>query len=93
MTVAGWSARRPNPVFGADYAAMREILVEARRDAGISQARLAERLGKSKSHIAMIERGQRRVDALELYLMTRCLGLPSETLFARIAERLDRMQD
>ena len=90
MTQGRWTPRRPNPVFGKDYEAIRQVLVQARRDSGLSQAKLAERLGKCKSHIAMIERGQRRLDTLELYLISRCLGLSPAALFARMTERLDR---
>lgn len=37
----------------------------------------------------MIETGQRRVDALELYRLGKCLGLDPAVLFLRIAVRLD----
>jgi transcriptional regulator with XRE-family HTH domain len=90
MIQGRWTTRRPNPVFGEDYQAIRQVLVQARRDCGLSQAKLAERLGKCKSHIARIERGQRRLDTLELYLISRCLGLSPAALFARMTERLDR---
>jgi transcriptional regulator with XRE-family HTH domain len=87
------ASRRPNPVFSDEYRVLRETLVQARRTAGCSQAELALRLGKAKSHVAMIERGQRRVDSLELYLMARCLGLEPRALFGRIADGLDRLSD
>lgn len=83
--------RRPNPVFSEEYRALVSVVLQARRDAGLSQSALAERLGKAKSHICMIERGQRRVDALELYRMAKCLDLAPTELFRRIEERLDRL--
>ena len=67
--------RQPNPVFSAEYRAMIEVIVEARRAAGLPQRALAERLGKAHSHVSMIERGQRRLDSLELYRIARCLGI------------------
>ena len=84
-------ARRPNPVFSDEYRVLRETVVEARRKAGFSQAELAARLGKAKSHVAMIERGQRRIDSLELYRMAKCLSLEPRTLFGRIADGLDSL--
>ena len=80
--------RRPNPVFGDEYKVLRDVLVDARREAGLSQRALAARLGKAKSHIGMIERGQRRVDALELYHLALCLGRDPCDLFSAIALRL-----
>jgi transcriptional regulator with XRE-family HTH domain len=66
------------------------VVADARRKAGLSQAQLAAMLGKAKSHVALIERGQRRIDTLELYRMAQCFGLPSEALFLRISRALDR---
>jgi transcriptional regulator with XRE-family HTH domain len=83
--------RRPNPVFSDEYRVIRETLIAARREAGLSQAQLAARLGKANSHVALIERGQRRVDSLELYRIALCLGAKPEALFAGIAQRLDAM--
>ncbi|MFN4175653.1 helix-turn-helix domain-containing protein [Phenylobacterium sp.] len=85
---AGGYCRRPNPVFSSDYGHVRQVLIEARREAGMSQRALAARLDKAGSHIAMIERGQRRVDLLEFCRIAECLGLPAEELVRRIERRL-----
>ncbi|WP_236611832.1 helix-turn-helix domain-containing protein [Phenylobacterium zucineum] len=87
---SGGYARRPNPVFSSEYGVVREVLIEARRQAGLSQRALAARLEKTGSHVAMIERGQRRVDLLEFCRMADCMGLPAEVLVRRIEERLRR---
>jgi len=65
------AARRPNPVFSDEF---RNATGGERRKAAPSQTQLAVRLGKAKSHVALVERGQRRVDTLESYLIARCLG-------------------
>lgn len=83
--------RRPNPVFSEEYRALVSVIVEARSEAGLSQRGLAARLGKSASHISMIEAGQRRVDALELYRLASCLGLEAAALVGRISRRLDAL--
>ena len=80
--------RRPNPVFSSEYGIVREVLIQARRQAGQSQRPLAARLEKTGSHVAMIERGQRRVDLLEFCRMADSLGLPAQELLRRIEERL-----
>ncbi len=86
------ASRRPNCVFSEEYGAVREILVGARQDAGLSQRALAARLGKTGSHVAMIERGQRRVDLLEFCRIAESLGLAPVALMQRIAERLEALR-
>ena len=81
-------SRRPNPVFSDEYALIRTSVVEARKNARVPQGELASRLGKAKSHIGMIERGQRRIDTLELYLIAEALGLDPVEFFQAIARRL-----
>jgi len=83
--------RRPNPVFSAEYRELVAILIEARRHAGVSQRALADKLGKAASHVTMIERGQRRVDALELYRVAKALDVDPVELFRRIAFSLESL--
>ena len=82
-------SRRPNPVFSDEYRVIREAVIQARRDANLSQAELAAQLGKAKSHVGMIERGQRRIDTLELYSMALAFGVDPGVFFSAIARRLD----
>lgn len=42
------------------------LLVKARENAGLTQAVLAQKLGKPQSFIAKYERGERRLDVIEL---------------------------
>jgi transcriptional regulator with XRE-family HTH domain len=86
------SSRRPNPVFSKEYGALLDAVVEARRAAGLSQRQLAARLGKAQSHICMIERRQRRIDALELYYMATAFQLTPEELFGRAARRIEAVR-
>ena len=65
-------------------------LAEARRDAGLHQEQLAQRLGKDQSVVSNIERGQRRVDVLELYAIARALAIEPLDLFARVTDGFPR---
>ena len=85
-------ARRPNPVFSDEYRALLEAVIETRRGAGLSQRDLAARIGKHPSHVGMIERGQRRIDALELYRMAKAFQVDPADLFDRIAKRVEAVQ-
>ncbi|MBU1375130.1 MAG: helix-turn-helix transcriptional regulator [Alphaproteobacteria bacterium] len=84
--------RRPNPVFSDEYGVVREVLIGARREAGLSQRALAARLGKTGSHVAMIERGQRRVDLLEFCRIADSLGISAHDLVGRIAQQLETLK-
>ena len=46
-------------------------LVQARRDAGLTQVEVAKRLGKAKSFLSKCELGERRVDFVELQQLAK----------------------
>lgn len=77
-----------NPVFDDEYGPVVQTLIEARRAAGVSQRQLGRRLGRSQSHICMIERRQRRVEIIEFCRIAEALGIEPEVLFARIARSI-----
>jgi transcriptional regulator with XRE-family HTH domain len=85
-------SRRGNPVFGDEYAALRDVLKAARVSAGLTHRGLAARIGKHPSHVTKIECGQRRVDVLDLYLMAKALELEPASFFGQIAARIDALQ-
>ena len=51
------------------------LIVEQRQAAGLSQAQLADRLGRVQSVISSIESGGRRVDVVELLDIAEVIGL------------------
>jgi len=55
-------------------------LVDQRQRAGLSQAQLAERLGRYQSVISSIESGGRRVDVVELLDIAEAIGLDVHAL-------------
>jgi transcriptional regulator with XRE-family HTH domain len=57
-----------------DYARFLALLKQARKDVGIVQQELADRLGKPQSFIAKIERGERRIDVIEFIAIARAIG-------------------
>ena len=64
------------------------LLLETRAAAALSQRTVAARLGRSPSHVHMIETGRRRLDALELFRFAQACGADPIDFFAHIAERL-----
>ena len=83
----------PKSVFTEAYAIFLQVLGDARRDAKVTQAELAARLGRPQPFISFVESGERRVDVIEFYAIARALELDPEALFARIAARLPEHVD
>ena len=57
------------------YKIVGACLAAARRRANVTQQELAARLGKPQSFVSEYERGQRRVDVVELLVISRALGV------------------
>jgi transcriptional regulator with XRE-family HTH domain len=69
------SARRiRKSVHSPEQQLLREILVAARDKAGLSQQKLAGRLGKHQSFVAKYEGGERRLDVIEFVTIVRAIG-------------------
>lgn len=67
--------------FSRKQAQFRKILVQARRDAGLTQVALAKRLGRPQSFVSKFERGERRLDVPEFLDVARALGIdPARTI-------------
>ena len=66
------------------HLALQRILIERRAAAGLSQAALAERIGRPQSFIAKIEGGERRLDVPELLELAAALGCQAEDIVAEL---------
>lgn len=61
-------------IFSRDYEVFLRRLREARRRAGMSQVQLAERLGQTQPFVSKCERGERRLDLVEVRAFCLALG-------------------
>jgi transcriptional regulator with XRE-family HTH domain len=68
----------------SDYRVVGASLAAARKRAGVTQQELARRLRKPQSFVSDYERGQRRVDVIELLLIVAALKLDPHKVFADI---------
>ena len=68
------------------YKIVGACLAAARRRAAITQQELAARLGKPQSFVSEYERGQRRLDVVELLVVARAFGSDPVQIFREIAE-------
>jgi transcriptional regulator with XRE-family HTH domain len=71
-------------IYTEEQLSIARAFAEVRRAAGMKQIDLAAAIGKRQSYISDIERGQRRVDVLELYAIARALNLEPVELYARL---------
>jgi transcriptional regulator with XRE-family HTH domain len=68
------------------YKVVGACLAAARRRANVTQDELAAGLRKPQSFVSKYERGQRRVDVVELLVISRALGVDPVELFVEIAK-------
>lgn len=57
-----------------EYAYFVERLRKARQEAGLSQLRIAKKIGRPQSHISNVESGQQRIDIVELKRFAKIYG-------------------
>ncbi|MCA0395458.1 MAG: helix-turn-helix domain-containing protein [Proteobacteria bacterium] len=70
-----------------DYRLLLTVLKAARKRAGVSQVDLAERLGNTQTFVSKCERGERRIDAVELVEFAEALGVPPLGLLGEYLEQ------
>ena len=71
-----------------DYATFLELLIEFRHRAGLTQAQLGQQLPFEQPAISKIERGERRVDVIELKLICERLGVSLQEFIGELHKRL-----
>ena len=69
---------------------MVDELVALRKERGVSQVELAQRLGKTQQFVSSIERRVRRLDVIELYALIRAVGGDPEGVVVSLYRRLPR---
>lgn len=77
-------------VHSAAQSAFQDVMITARRKAGLTQQALADRLGKPQSFVAKYEGGERRVDVVEFLAIAEALGIDPGRLLRALVRRLDR---
>jgi transcriptional regulator with XRE-family HTH domain len=75
-------------LFTNDYAALLGELRSARQRAGITQGQLATCLKTTQSLISKCERGERRLDVVELRSWCQALGVPLPTFLRRVEKTI-----
>ena len=58
-----------------NYRLFLELLIKARKDAGVTQEQMAKRLNRPQSFISKCENGERRLDVIELLQFLQSIGV------------------
>lgn len=64
------------------YKRLRDLLVDARKSAGLTQTDLALRMNRPQSFISKYERGERRLDVIEFGEVAAALGISPAKLLS-----------
>ncbi len=64
------------------------MLREVRRKRGLTQGQLAERLGETQSSVSKWERGEHRLNIIELRRVCLAMGVPLVLLVQRLEEAI-----
>ncbi|WP_372422225.1 helix-turn-helix domain-containing protein [Salinarimonas chemoclinalis] len=72
----------------AEYAAMLRLLVERRKSLRLHQADVAATLPFKQPEISKIERGERRIDVVELRMICTALHMSLPEFVAKLEERI-----
>lgn len=78
----------PEPLSAPRYAFLREILSRVRKDAGLTQTDMAERINVSQQVVSLIESGQRRIDVVEFHAWALATGQDPVQLYAEVSSQL-----
>lgn len=65
----------PKSVFSEKYNQFRQLLIEARKIAGLTQTELSAHLQRPQSYVSKYERGERRLDLIEFLEVAEALQI------------------
>ena len=71
-------------LYKARYITLRQELVRARLQAGITQLQLAELLYKAQSFVSKVETGERYLDVLDFVAWCEAVNTPTEDVLGKV---------
>jgi transcriptional regulator with XRE-family HTH domain len=76
--------------FTREYRVFLDTLKDFRQKANLSQIQLAEKLDQSQSFVSKCERGETRVDIVQLRVFCRAFGISLASFVAAFEDRLKK---
>ena len=77
-----------NKVYVAQLSRLVSLLREIRIEAGLTQVELAMHIGRDQTFVSKYERGQRRLDVLEVREICQVVGISLEEFVKRLEKAL-----
>jgi transcriptional regulator with XRE-family HTH domain len=71
-----------------EHSVFRSIMVETRKQSGLTQHQLAKKIGKPQSFVAKYEGGERRIDVIEFLKIARAMGADPAAVFRALIRRV-----
>ena len=75
-------------LFSSAYRQLITAVVDARKQAGMTQRQLAERLGKPQNFVGRVETEQRRLDFIELLAWLKACDVDAEDAVVGLARKI-----
>ena len=72
--------------YSVRYAKFCQLLIAARKEHGLTQVDLAERLGAPQPFVSKYERGERRIDLVEFLAIIRSTGADPHEIIRQMEE-------
>lgn len=73
-------------IYTGNYTLFLQHLCQARRNAGMTQEEVGIRLGKTQSFVSKYERGERRLDIIEVNEICEVIGISLTSFVADLSE-------
>ncbi|MBN8626024.1 MAG: helix-turn-helix transcriptional regulator [Planctomycetes bacterium] len=78
----------PKSTFTSEYRVFASLLRETREHAGVTQIALAKKLRQTQSYVSKVERGERRLDIVQLRWWCTALGTAASAFVREFERRL-----
>lgn len=76
-------------IYSREYTVFLQLLRQMRELKGLTQQQVAERMGTTQTNISKCERGERRLDVIELRQWCFVLGVEAHDFLKELSGRLD----
>jgi DNA-binding XRE family transcriptional regulator len=83
----GVPRRVSKQIYSSQAKRLRDLLVEYRARSGVTQAELASRIGRAQTFVSKVERGERRIDLIELLQLLAVLRADPVEFLERLLKR------
>jgi transcriptional regulator with XRE-family HTH domain len=68
-----------------EYAVLIDLVKQARLSSGMTQKEICDKLGKPKNYLNKVERGERRLDVVEVFALCEAMGKDARELLQQFA--------